>query len=139
MTAGDRKQLSGQIAARYGIRIDENDPAFAVVSLSQHSLRDASAELLKQIDVRLKDFEAAVERTQGRAGKYLGAECRKQVSAIRSQLQGDIFAAGSRARELVEQVHQVNTRATLIRWISVGVFSTLLLFGTGVWVGAYCL
>jgi hypothetical protein len=80
-----------------------------------------------------------VERTQTRAGKYLGAECREQVSAIRSQLQGDILAARSRARELVEQIHQVNTRAALIRWISVGAFSALLLFGTGVWVGAYCL
>jgi hypothetical protein len=139
MTAGDRKQLSGHIAARYGIRIDENDPAFVVVSLSQHALAEASSELVKRIETSLKEFEAAVERTQGRAGKYLGAECREQVSAMRSQLQGDIFAAGSRARELVEQVHRVNTRATLIRWISVGVFSALLLFGTGVWVGAYCL
>jgi hypothetical protein len=72
-------------------------------------------------------------------GHSNGAECREQVSAIRSQLQGDILAAGSRARELVEQVHRVNTRAALIWWISVGVFSALLLFGTGVWVGAYCL
>jgi hypothetical protein len=51
-----------------------------------------TAELLKQIDARLKDFEAVVERSQGRAGKYLGAECREQVTAIRSLLQGDILA-----------------------------------------------
>jgi hypothetical protein len=139
MTAGERKQLSGQIAARYGIRIDENDPAFVVVSLSQHALAEASTELVKSIETSLKESEAVVERTQTRAGKYLGAECREQVGAIRSQLQGDIFAAGSRARELVEQVQRVNTRANRIRWISVGAFSALLLFGTGVWVGAYCL
>jgi hypothetical protein len=92
-----------------------------------------------KIDASLKDFEAAVERTQTRAGKYLGAECSVQVTAIRSQLEGDIWAAGTRARELVEQVHRVNTWVALIRWISVGVFSALLLFGTGIWVGAYCL
>jgi hypothetical protein len=91
MTAGDRKQLSGQIAARYGIRIDENDPAFVVVTLNQRALAQGTAELLKQIDVRLKEFETAVERTHGRVGKYLGTECREQVSAIRSQLQGDIL------------------------------------------------
>jgi hypothetical protein len=139
MTAGERKQLSGQIAARYGIRIDENDPAFVVVSLTQHALAKGSEELLKQIDVRLKDFDSAVERTQTRAGKYLGAECREQVGAIRSLLQGDIFAAGASARELVEKVQRVNTRANLIRWISVGAFSALLLFGAGIWIGAYCL
>jgi CHASE3 domain sensor protein len=139
MTTADRKQLSGEIAGRYGIRIDENDPAFVVVTLNQHALAQGTAELLKQIDVRLKEFETATERTQTRAGKYLAVECREHVSAIRSQLQGDIVAAGSRARELVEQVHQVNTRAAMIRWIIVGVFSALLLFGAGIWVGAYCL
>jgi hypothetical protein len=91
MTAADRKQLSGQIAARYGIRIDENDPAFVVVSLSQHALAEASSDLVKRIETSLKEFEAVVERTQTRAGKYLAAECREQVSAIRSQLQGDIL------------------------------------------------
>ena len=138
MTAGDRKQLSGQIAARYGIRIDENDPAFVVAaSLSQHALAEESSNLVKSIDARLKEFGAVVERTQTRAGKYLGAECREQVSAIRSELQEDILAAGTRARELVEEVQRLNTRAMLIRFISVGALSGLLLFGTGVWVGAH--
>jgi hypothetical protein len=139
MTTADRKQLSGEIAGRYGIRIDENDPAFVVVTLNQHALAQGTAELLKQIDVRIKHFEAAVERTQGRAGKYLGAECREQVTAIRSLLQGDILAAGISARELVEGVHRVNTRAMFIRLLRVGVLAGLLLFGTGLWVGAYCL
>jgi len=139
MTAGDRKQLSGQIAARYGIRIDENDPAFVVASLTQHALAEASSNLVERIETSLREFEAVVERTQTRAGKYLGAECREQVSAIRSELQGDILAAGTRARKLVEEVQRVNTRAMLIRFISVGALSGILLFGTGVWVGAHCL
>jgi hypothetical protein len=139
MTAADRKQLSGEIAGRYGIRIDENDPAFIVANLTQHALQEASADLLKQIDIRLNEFEAVVGRTQDRAGRYLGVECREQVSAIRSGLQADIVAAGGRARELVEEVHRVNTRAMLIRFISVGVLCGLLLLGTGIWIGAYCL
>jgi hypothetical protein len=139
MTAADRRQLSGQIVARCGIRIDENDPAFVVANLSQHALEEASVELVKQIEVLLKDFEVAVARTQRLAGKYLGAECREQVTAIRSELQGDILAAGTRARELVEEVHQVNARAVLIRWISVGLLSGLALFGAGAWVGAHYL
>src|SRR5215469_3193021 len=139
MTAGDRKQLSGQIAARYGIRIDENDPAFVVASLTQHALAEASSNLVERIETSLREFVAVVERTQTRAGKYLGAECREQVSAIRSELQGDILAAGTSARGRVEEVQRVNTRAMLIRLISVGALSGILLFGTGVWVGAHCL
>ena len=139
MTVQDRKNLSGEIAARYGIRIDENDPAFVVVTLNQHALAQGTAELMKQIDIRLKEFEAATQRIEARAGRYLGAECREQVNAIRSGLEGDILAAGTRARELVEQVHRVNTRAILIRFISVGALAGLVLFGTGIWVGAYCL
>jgi nucleotide-binding universal stress UspA family protein len=137
MTAEDRKQLVGEIAGRYGIRIGENDPAFVVANLSQHALQKASAELLEQMDTRLKDFEVVVGRTQARAGKYLGAECREQVAAIRSELQADILAAGTRARELVEEVHRVNTRAVLICWISVGLLSGLALFAAGAWVGAH--
>jgi hypothetical protein len=139
MTALDRKQLTGDIAGRYGVRIDENDPAFIVASLSERVLEAASSELVKKINTSLKEFEAATERTQARAGRYLGAECREQVTAIRSELKGDILAAGTRARELVEEIHRANTRALLIRWISVGALCGLLLFGTGVWVGAYCL
>jgi len=93
MTAEHREQLAGEIAGRYGIRIDENDPAFVVANLSQHALAEASAELLKQMDALLKDFKVAVVSTQRLAGKYLGAECREQVTAIRSELQGDILAA----------------------------------------------
>jgi len=137
MTVADRKQLAGEIAGRYGIRIDENDPAFVVANLSQHALKEASVELVKQIEALLKDFEGVVTRTQARAGKYLGAECREQVTAIRSELQGDILAAGTRARELVEQVQRVNTRAVLIRWISIGLLSGLTLLGAGVWIGAH--
>jgi len=139
MMAEDRKQLSGEIAARYGIRIDENDPAFIVANLSQHALEEASSELVKQIDTKLRDFDVVVGRTQARAGKYLGTEFREQAAALRSELQGDIWAAGSKARELVEQVHRVNTRAVLIRWISVGLLSGLTLFGAGAWVGAHYL
>jgi excisionase family DNA binding protein len=91
MTALDRKRLSGGIAGRYGVRIDENDPAFIVASLSERAFEAASTELMQRIDASLKAFEAVVERTQTRAGKHLGAECREQVTAIRSQLEGDIW------------------------------------------------
>jgi hypothetical protein len=139
MATGDSTQLSSQTAARYGIRIDENDPALVVAPPSQQALAEASSNLVKGIDTSLKGVEAVVERIQTRAGKYLGAECREQISARRSELQGDALAAGTRARELVEEVQPVNTRAMLIRLISVGASSGLLLFGTGVWVGARCL
>jgi Transcriptional activator TraM len=139
MTAADWQQLSGEIAGRHGIRIDENDPAFVVARISQHALEEVSSGLLKQMDARLNEFEAAAQRTEARAGQILAAECREHVTAIRNELQEDILTAGTSARELVEQIHGVNTRAVLIRYISVGLLSGLLLFGTGVCVGAYCL
>lgn len=56
MSAGVKEQLSGQLAARYGIRIDENDPAFVVASLSRHVLAEASLNLVKRIKTSLKEF-----------------------------------------------------------------------------------
>jgi hypothetical protein len=139
MTIGDRKNFSGEIAARYGIRIDENDPAFVVVTLNQLALAQEIAELMKEIDLRLKDFEVTVHRTEALAGKHLAIECREHVTNIRTVLQGDILAAGISARELVQQVHSVNRRTVMIRWISAGLVAALLLFVAGLWIGAHYL
>ena len=38
MAALNTKKLVGEIASRWGIRLDETDPAFAIVRLSQLAL-----------------------------------------------------------------------------------------------------
>jgi CHASE3 domain sensor protein len=139
MAALNRKRLIGEVASRFGIRLDETDPAFVVVQLTQIALEESSQELIERVAVERREFEAAVQKVQNRAGRYVAQEFKEGAAALRRELEGDIASAGLRAVELVEKVHRVHTRSTLIRWLCVGILSGLSLFGVGVWVGAHFL
>jgi hypothetical protein len=136
------KRLVGEIASACGIRLDEADPAFVMVRLNQLVLEEATQELVNRVSVKLREFEADVKKAQERAGSYLGAECKAGIATLRRELQNDIAVAGVRAAELVENVHRAHiahARATLIRWICVGLLAGLGLFAVGLCVGARCL
>jgi hypothetical protein len=139
MAALNTKRLVGEVAARYGIRLDETDPAFVVVHLTRFALEEASQELVEHLAGERREFEVAVEQAQKRAGQYLAQEFSAGAAALRRGIEGDIASARLRAAELVEQVHRAHTRSTLIRWLCAGIMSGLGLFGMGVWVGAHFL
>ena len=137
MASLNTKRLVGEVAARCGIRLDETDPAFAIVLLSQLALEEASQELAKRISANLTEFEAAVEKVQTRAGRYVAAEFNAGASMLRRELENDIAVAGLRAAELVEKVHRAHTRASLIRWICIGLLSGIGFLAAGLWIGAH--
>jgi hypothetical protein len=137
MAVLNTKQMVGEIASRYGIRLDEADPAFVVVRLSQITLEEACQELVERVSVNLREFEAAVEKVQTRAGRYVAAEFNEGAAVLRRELQDDILRAGVRAVELVEKVHRANTQAMLIRWICLGLLAAISLVAVGVWMGAH--
>ena len=139
MAALNTKQLVGEVASRYRIRLDENDPALVIVHLSQIAFEKSSQELVERLAVERREFEAEVQRVQSRVGRYIAREFNEGAVALRRGLEGDITAAGLKAAELVEKVHRAHTRSTLIRWLCVGITSGLGLFGLGVWVGAHFL
>ena len=141
MTKLDAKKLVGEIASQHGIRLDEKDPAFAIVRLNQIALEQSAQILAERIGVSLKDFELAVEQVQIRAGKYVAQEFKQHAAVLREELQGDIQTAGLNAIGIVDEVHAAHkqVRPALIRWITVGLLSGLGLFGSGLWIGAYYL
>lgn len=139
MAALNTKQMVGEIASRFGIRLDETDPAFVLVRLNQIALEKACQELVDRVSMNLREFQAAVDKAQERAGRYVAAEFNEGAAALRRELEGDIASAGLKAAELVEKVDRAHTRSSLIRWLCVGMLSGLGLFGLGVWVGAHFL
>ena len=139
MPALNTKRLVGEVASRYGIRLDETDPAFVVVQLSQIAFEESSQELVERLAVERREFEAAVQRVQSRVGQYVAQEFNDGAAALRRGLEGDIASAGLKAADLVEKVHRAHTKSTLIRWFCVGILAGLGLFGVGVWVGAHFL
>jgi hypothetical protein len=139
MATLNTKRLVGEVASRYGIRLDETDPAFVIVQLTQLALEETCQELVEHVAVERRDFEATVQKVQNRAGRYVAEEFKEGAAALRRELEADIASAGMKAAELVEKVHRAHTRATLIRWLCVGILSGLGLFGVGVCVGAHFL
>ncbi len=67
----DVEKLIGEVAARNGIRIEPDDPAFALVTLNQLVLEEAVKNLVREIRAATADFESAAERVQSRVGAML--------------------------------------------------------------------
>lgn len=131
----DKKHVVGELASRYGIRIDESDPALAIVLLNQLILEETIQDISGQLRERISEFDASAQKVEARAGQALAREVKAAAAEIRKELSGEIRASSLRCRELLRQVHAAHERPELIRWAAVGVVFGLILFCCGVWLG----
>jgi hypothetical protein len=76
----DRKRIIGEVAARHGVRLEEDDPAFLLVTIAEIALRDAQAEFLDAVRRTIADQEAAADRLQKNIGEALGKSIRRALS-----------------------------------------------------------
>ena len=131
----DAKKLSGEVAARHGLLIREDDPAMALVTMSEIVLE----QVLREAEVRLRSLLSEAEKGQKRAQQemlvWVQEEMGSAGSALRVQLQRDIDAGRLQARELVTQLSQVYSRSAVRRWVAVGIVSGLLLILIGIGLG----
>ena len=77
MPALNTKRLVGEVASRYGIRLDETDPAFVVVQLTQFALEETSRELIERVAVERREFEAAAQKYRTGQGDMLRKSSRR--------------------------------------------------------------
>ena len=135
MVSVDTKRLSGEVAARHGLLIREDDPAMALVTMSEIVLE----QVLKEAEVRLRGILSEAEKSQKKSQQevlvWVQEEMGRAGSALRVQLQRDIDAGRLQARELVVQLSQVYSRSAVRRWVAVGIVSGLLLVLIGVGLG----
>src|SRR2546428_14108086 len=78
----DRKRLIAEVAARNGIRIDPDDPAFCLVTLNQLILEEAGEKLAAEVRTATKEFEEAVHRVEGRVGLILGRQLKETLTLL---------------------------------------------------------
>ena len=76
----DRKRIIGEVAARHGVLLEEDDPAFLLVTIAEIALRDAQAEFLEVVRRTIADQEEAAERMQKSIGETLGNSIRRALS-----------------------------------------------------------
>jgi hypothetical protein len=134
--APDRQKIISLIAERNGIRVEKDDPVFAVATICQAYLEEAGRQIEASIRERLAEFEAAVGKVQARAGQLVAAEFNDRVASIRSELQQDIVLAGAKANEIVFRAEQANRQPVILRWATLGIVAALALFLIGLWIGA---
>ena len=131
----DQKRLIGEVAAKNGIRLEPNDPAFALVTLNEIVLQDTVAALTHEIRSSLHSFAESLAKTENRAGKVLAHDVKVAAAELRRELNSDIENASMKAHELVNKVSAVNSRPVMMKWLATGSLAALLLFLCGVIVG----
>jgi len=134
----DTGRLIGELARRYAIRMDDNDPAIAIVALNRLMLEQATEELSEAVARRVAEFETSVLKVEQLAGNLLAQEVREATARIRAELRNDIDGAGIKAAHLVYLVDQAHKRPARVRWLSVGLVSAVALLLAGVWIGVHC-
>jgi hypothetical protein len=133
----DVKQLIAAVRARNGIRVEPDDPVFALVTINELVLEQVARRVSDEIATRLVAFNEGMDKTERRAGSLLAQDVKEAGMQIRAELQKDIDAAGIEAAHLVYKVDQAHKRPTMIRWITVGLSLAVVLLVFGVYVGMY--
>ena len=129
--------LIEELARRYGIRLDSNDPAITIVILNQLVLENAIEEFMDAIDSRLAQFEAGAKKVEYQAGKLLAEKVSDAAACVRAALQKDIEGAGLKAAHLVYMVDQAHKRPAIIRWLAAGLVAAIGLLCVGFYIGMY--
>jgi hypothetical protein len=135
MGSVDAKKLTGEVAARHGLLIREDDPAMALVTMSEIVLEQVLEEAEVRLRAVLAEAETGQKRLQQEALVWVQEEIGHAGSALRVQLLQDIDAGRLQARELVVQLSQVYSRSAVRRWVAIGIVSGLLLVMMGVGLG----
>jgi hypothetical protein len=131
----DKKRVITEVATKNGIRVGPDDPFFAGVTMMQLGLEESLRDVVDRFKAIITEFESHVRVVERRAGKVLAQEVKECAAEMRRGLQGDISAAGLKARELVQSVHESHERPNVIFWTSIGLLCALALFFSGVWFG----
>ena len=136
MSVVDPKRLTAEVAARHGLLLREDDPAMALVTMSEIVL----GEVLDRAELRWRDLlseaDAAQEKWQQEMIFGLQQEMERAGCALRMDLQRDRDAAKLQARELAVQLSQTYSRSAVRRWVAIGLIVGLALLVFGIGLGA---
>jgi len=131
----DLKRLTAEVAARHGLLLREDDPAMALVTMSEIVL----GEVLDRAELRWRDLLSQAEATQEKWQQetVLGVqqEMEHASSVLRLDFQRDRDAARLEGRELAAQVSRVYSRSAARLWIAIGLVSALVFLAFGVGLG----
>jgi hypothetical protein len=105
--------LAAQVFERHGIKLREDDPAFALVTLNELTLRKVMGELLQEVDqhitARLAEFELTMQRVEGRAGKFLAHQVRDSAAGLQGALREEFASVRLGVQQMAEKRSRIRT------------------------------
>ena len=131
----DLRQLAAKVSAEHGIRVDPDDPIMAVVTLNRLVLEQATNEIVEEVRAATREFEQAAERVQAQAGSFLAQRLRDCVLLLRQEAVTSICNGPTQIGESTGAVGRAHEKASVKRWLAIGLLAGTILFGCGVWLG----
>ena len=128
----DLKHLIGEVAARNGIRLQPDDPAFALVTLNQLILEETAARLVENVSSMLTQFTDSLNKTERRAGAMLAQDAKNVTSEIKAMLLED---SQTRNRPALARANHLSLFE--YKWVTLGLTSATLLLAIGVAFGTF--
>jgi len=132
----DTQSLIKEVAARHAIRIYEDDPCFALVTLNQVVLSATATHLQDEVRLSLAEFEHAIEKLHTTAGKLLAQQVIETRNQFREQLRVDLEEALSELREASQQSREKSER-TFRQPILLHLLAGMGLFLAGLLIGEH--
>jgi hypothetical protein len=136
LTTIDLKRLAAEVSVQHGIRIDPDDPMMVVVTLNRLVLEHAVTQVLERVQSAVRDFDAAADKVQVRAGGVLAKEVRDCGLAMREEFAKTLDELHRSGRGRRSGNRDEFTKWIPRRWLVTAAGLALALFGLGVWVGA---
>jgi len=133
----DIRELIGKVASRNNVRVDEDDPIFAVSTINLLMLQEAIEPMAERFRAIVQEFKESARLIDERAGKLFAEEVRRSATAWRDQINDDIKAASLQSEKMVKAVALTYSRNQMIIWVVTGVASGAVLFASGVAVGHF--
>src|ERR1044072_475407 len=99
----DVRRLSAEVSALNGIRVELDDPAFALVTLNQLVLEDFITRTDERIRLGIAEFMDAVHKRETYEGKIVAADVKQSGAELREELRRDVDAARVGALEIVRE------------------------------------
>ena len=131
----DVKRIVGEVAARHGVLVEENDPLMVALSANGVLLEELARELLDELRTVSARLENVTMELPDEMNAALKQAAEYAASSVRRGLEQDIEGAGLKARAIVDAVHRSQSRAAMWMWVTAGLFAGMVLFAAGVVAG----
>jgi hypothetical protein len=134
MKVPDTKALIGEVAARHGVTLKADDPAFALVTLNHLVLEQAVAGLNEHAERIASEFEESLARLEARAGSFVGTEVRKAALEICQSLRAVTTGGLTDKYQPTADAWQESV-PLMSRWVVCGLLAGVVLFALGFLTG----